>query len=385
MTDLDKIIRPSLKQLQPYNSGLSMAAVQKLCGLAEVNRLASNENPFGPAPDVLEYIRKQQDHLHIYPSSEASDLRTGLAAYLDTDPDLLVFGNGSEELLSIIFRSVIEPGDRVITLYPSFPLHEDYAVLMGAGIERVGLRDDLTIDVDKLVAAASKPTKLLIFSHPVNPVGCWMSRDDLMKVLDTRHPDTLLVLDEAYFEFALNGDYCSGLDLLASGKGHWIVLRTFSKAWGLAGLRIGYGVCSSPDLAAALDLTKTPFNTNTLAQTAALLALGNEAHTKKSVTAIAKERDKMRTTLMERDLRVAPTQANYVFFETDLPSVEVADALMRLGTLVKPWKQEGFDRFIRVTVGRQEENRLFLDHLDSIRVQNTHNGRRLKNTENASK
>lgn len=369
MTDLDKIIRPSLKQLEPYNSGLSVAAVRRLCGLEEVNRLASNENPFGPAPDVLEYIGKQQDQLHIYPSSEASDLRTGLAAYLNTDADLLVFGNGSEELLSIIFRSVIEPGDRVITLYPSFPLHEDYAVLMGAGIERVDLSNDLTIDVDKLVEAASKPAKLLVFSHPVNPAGCWMSRDDLLAVLDARHPDTLLVLDEAYFEFALDGDYCGGLDLLAPGNGHWIVLRTFSKAWGLAGLRIGYGVCSSPDLAAALDLTKTPFNTNTLAQNAALLALGNEAHMRKSVAAIAAERDKMHAALMERGLRVAPTQANYVFFETERPSVEVADALMRLGTLVKPWKQQSFDRFIRVTAGRQEENQRFLDHLDSIRVQ----------------
>ncbi|MET1413702.1 histidinol-phosphate transaminase [Roseibium sp. HPY-6] len=368
MTDLDKIIRPSLKQLEPYNSGLSVAAVRRLCGLAEVNRLASNENPFGPAPEVLKYIRNQQNDLHIYPSSEASDLRTELASYLDADADRLVFGNGSEELLSIIFRSVIEPGDRVITLYPSFPLHEDYAVLMGAGIERVALTEDLTIDVDKLAEAASKPAKLLIFSHPVNPAGCWMSRDELLAVLDARHPDTLLVLDEAYFEFALSGDYCGGLDLLAPGKGHWIVLRTFSKAWGLAGLRIGYGVCSSPALAAALDLTRTPFNTNAPAQNAALLALGNEAHMKTSAAAIAAERDKVKASLMERGLRVAPTQANFIFFETEMPSAEAADALMRLGTLVKPWKQAGFDRFIRVTVGQPEENRQFLEHLDSIRA-----------------
>jgi histidinol-phosphate aminotransferase len=204
--------------------------------------------------------------------------------------------------------------------------------------------------------------------HPF--LGLAFPRFELnLKVLNARHPETLLVLDEAYFEFALNGDYCSGLDLLAPGKGHWIVLRTFSKAWGLAGLRIGYGVCSSPALASALDLTRTPFNTNTLAQSAALLALGNEAHMKKSVAAIAAERDKMRAALLERGFRVAPTQANYVFLETDLPSADLADTLMRLGTLVKPWKQEGFDRFIRVTAGRQEQNRRFLEHLDSIRAQ----------------
>ena len=366
MADLDKIIRPNLQRLQPYNAGLSLSAVQQLCGLDEVSRLASNENPYGPAPEVLKYIRNPPDQLHIYPSSEASNLRAGLAAYLKLNADRLIFGNGSEELLSILFRSVIEPGDRVITLYPSFPLHEDYAVLMGAEVERVRLSDNLTINVEALVAAVRKPAKLLIFSNPVNPVGCILPRGALEEVLSALHPDTLLVLDEAYFEFATDDAYCGGLDRLQPEKGHWIVLRTFSKAWGLAGLRIGYGVCSSAELAAMLDLTKTPFNTNALAQSAAGLALANEAHMKEAVTRITNEREAVKASLRARGLRVAPSQANFVFFETDHPSIVVADALMRLGTLVKPWKQQGYDRFVRVSVGTKPENDLFLDRLNRV-------------------
>lgn len=366
MTDLDRILRPSLKKLEPYNSGMSLAAVQRLHGSGKVAKLASNENPHGPAPEVLAHLADEASRIFLYPESDAASLREAVAGYLSADPGRLIFGNGSEELLSILCRSVIEPGDRVITLYPSFPLHEDYAVLMGGKVERIEVTADLRIDVDALIEAVGRPAKMLVFANPMNPVGAWLAPDDLETVLRATHPETLVVLDEAYFEYAVGADYCGGLEFLAAGRGNWIVLRTFSKAWGLAGLRVGYGVCSSAELRAALDLTRTPFNVNALAQTAAVLALANEAHMTAAADATIAGREKMRVALEDLGFRCAPSRGNFLFFEADRPAAGLAEELLRLGTIVKPWKQAGFERFVRVSIGTESENADFIDRLAQV-------------------
>ena len=158
------------------------------------------------------------------------NLRKVVADYLKAPAENLILGNGSEELISIICCSIVEPRDRVITLYPSFPLDEDYAQLMGASIERVAIASDLVIDVCALVKAVSKSAKMLIFTNPMYPVGCWLNPAELQRFITAKHPDTLLVLDEAYCEYARFGDYVSGDHVLQHSDGNWILLRTFSKA-----------------------------------------------------------------------------------------------------------------------------------------------------------
>ena len=367
MTDISNLIRNSLDGIAPYNSGLSLHDIQEKYGVEAIAKLASNENPNGPAPEVLDVLKLSPPDLYLYPDPEANILRSVLAEHLSVKSEQLIFGNGSEELISIICRSVIDPGDKVITLYPSFPLHEDYAVMMGAKMEQISVNERLEIDVEALIDAASKPAKMLIFANPMNPVGCWLNPSDLQRVITAKHPETLLVLDEAYYEYASSGDYCSSQEMLEATSGKWIILRTFSKAWGLAGLRIGFGICSSPELRAALDLTRTPFNINAVAQMAAVAALSAQDFMKANIAETIRERTRVEEAIAELGYQAAPSLGNFLFFDTGALSTNLSEELLRLGTVVKPWKQQGFDSFVRVSIGSVTENDQFINHIKSLR------------------
>ncbi|QBY02774.1 histidinol-phosphate transaminase [Rhodophyticola sp. CCM32] len=363
MADLGKLIRRELDQMQPYNAGLSLDEIRSKYDLDVIAKLASNENPNGPAPEVLRILRETSHDVYLYPDGSANLLRQKLARHLDFPEDQLIFGNGSEELISIICQSVLDPDDRVVTLYPSFSLHEEYAYMMGANVERVSVTSDLDIDLEALIEAAAHPAKMLIFANPMNPVGCWLNPDDLQAVIRAKHPDTLLVLDEAYYEYAIAADYCSGDKMLLENGGNWIILRTFSKAWGLAGLRVGFGMCSSADLRKTLDLTRTPFNLNTSAQMAASASLDATAYMKGNIEKTISERSRVAAALSKLGYKIAPSSGNFLFFDTRAPSTSLADALLKRGTVVKPWKQAGFETFIRVSIGSMEENDKFIADL----------------------
>ncbi|MEP3279771.1 MAG: aminotransferase class I/II-fold pyridoxal phosphate-dependent enzyme [Stappiaceae bacterium] len=350
----------------PYNSGMSLQEIQSRYGVTEIAKLASNENPYGPAPEVLKCLKLNSPDLYLYPDSGSNDLRDRLADYLNVPGENLIFGNGSEDLISIICRSVIETGDRIITLYPSFPLHEDYAALMGAHVERVCVNEHLEIDLPALIKAVETPAKMLIFSNPMNPVGCWLNPGQLHQVIAAKHPDTLLVLDEAYYEYAISGCYQSGQTMLGPDAGNWIILRTFSKAWGLAGLRIGFGICSSIELRRALDLTRTPFNINKIAQSAARMALDCCDCMKSNIEKVSAERESVVDRLLSLGFTVAPSLGNFVFFDSKRCSTDLADRLLQCGTVVKPWKQEGFDQYVRVSIGSSEENSKFLSDMERV-------------------
>lgn len=366
MTQLDKILRPTLCRVHPYNAGLSPDEVKSKYGLSEFIKLASNENPAGPAPEVLSAMKFGSSDLFLYPDAVSGTLATALADYLEVPPDHLIFGNGSEDLISIICRSVIQPDDRVITLYPSFPLHEDYATLMGAQVERITLNKKLEIDQEALLDAVARPAKMLIFANPMNPSGSWLNPVQLSQVIATKHPDTLLVLDEAYYEYAIAGNYTSGQNCLTPDDQNWVILRTFSKAWGLAGLRIGFGICGSRALRQALDLTRTPFNINVTAQFAAALALQHDNHMRSCTAQTIKQRDFISLELRQRGYSIPQSLGNFVFFDVTRPSVEVAEELLKRGTIIKPWKQSGYDTYIRVSIGSKSENAKFLADLDAV-------------------
>jgi histidinol-phosphate aminotransferase len=363
MADLGKIIRSELDGMEPYNAGLSLDEIRSKYDLDVIAKLASNENPNGPAPEVLKILSETPTCVYLYPDGSANVLRRKLATYLDIPEDHLIFGNGSEELISIICRSVINTGDRVVTLYPSFPLHEEYAVMMGAEVEQVSVTSDLEVDLEALIGAVAKPAKMLIFANPMNPVGCWLRPNELEAVIKAKHPDTLLVLDEAYYEYAILGNYCSGDKMLLESGGNWIILRTFSKAWGLAGLRVGFGICSSAELRGALDLTRTPFNINASAQLAASASLGASDFMTANIVKTASERSRVATALLDLGYKIAPSLGNFLFFDSRAPSGILADALLRKGTVVKPWKQARFGTFLRVSIGSIEDNDKFITDL----------------------
>lgn len=359
-------IRDEIRAIAPYNAGLTIEEVRAKYDVGTIAKLGSNENPLGPSPALRHLFPDIGELARLYPDPQGRALCGQLAARFEVDDSQVILGNGSEDLIAVICRSIVRQGDTVTTLYPSFPLHEDYTTLMGGVIDRVPVMSDLTIDVDALLAAIARKPRMLIFSNPMNPVGSWLTPAELDRVIAALDKDTIVVIDEAYAEYAAGEDYPSAVEMLRDAKVNWVVLRTFSKAFGLAGLRIGYGVVSSGELCNFLNRARTPFNTNAIAQASAIAALNDAAHLRKSVELALLERARITGELKSLGYRMAPSKCNFLFIDVGVSAVHVAENLLRLGVIVKPWKQPGFDTFIRVTIGCREENDHFLDAFRQI-------------------
>lgn len=359
------LLRPELSGLLPYNAGLTVADVAARPGVTRVAKLGSNENLHGLPTPVHEAMAEALLSSHLYPDPAGRDLGAELASYLGCNGDQIVFGDGSEDLLNVLARAVLQPGDDIVTLYPSFPLHEDYAVMMGANVVRIGLKGD-EIDVDALIEATRKPVRLVLFANPMNPAGLWLKPDEMARVLDAQHPETVLCIDEAYVEYAAHADFQSALDLLAAHDKPLLILRTFSKAWGLAGIRIGFGVTNRPELKRGLDLVRTPFNVNHIAQVAALAALANTDQMEVAAAATVAERARMADGLTELGLRFLPSAGNFLFVDMGRSSGPIAELLLNQGVIVKPWKQPGYENFMRISVGLAEDTDQLLVALKSV-------------------
>lgn len=358
--------RSELSALNVYNSGLTLADVATRAKTSRIAKLSSNENPHGPHAAVRTAMQDAILHPFLYPDPSARALAGEIARQTGAAKSRVVLGDGSEDLLNVLARAVLNAGDEVVTLFPSFPLHEDYARMMGATVTRIGLTPDYQIDLDALLAAAARPVRLTLLANPMNPAGLWLSPEALDALLAAQHPDSLLCLDEAYVEYAAGPDYASAADRLAAHDKPLLVLRTFSKAYGLAGLRIGYGISNSDDVIRAMNLVRTPFNTNAVAQAAALAALTHTEDMARGVADTLRDRARMAERLTALGLRVLPSKGNFLFVDCGQPSIDVADRLIDLGVIVKPWKQEGYERFLRVSVGLDWENDQFLEAMARV-------------------
>jgi histidinol-phosphate aminotransferase len=359
-------VRDEVRQIAPYNAGLTLGEVRQRFSPERIAKLGSNESPLGPSASVRDVLNGFFDNVKLYPDPQGRELGDALAVAAGISADRIILGNGSEDLLSVICRTVLRPGDSMVTLYPSFPLHEDYATIMGARVERVNVLADLTIDVDTLVAALEAKPRMAMFANPMNPVGSWLDPAEMARVIEACSSETVLVIDEAYAEYAAGDDYPSAAVLLEGSGKSWITLRTFSKAFGLAGLRIGYGIASDPELRAFLDRVRTPFNTNGPAQSAALAALQDHSHLAEVISLAITERKRVRAALEQRGYFVAPSKGNFLFFDSRQNAGMVSERLLHHGVIVKPWKQAGYETYVRVSIGSAEENDQFLDALVAV-------------------
>lgn len=361
MTPVAPLLRPELAPLQAYNAGLTMEDVLSRCGGHPVAKLASNENPYPLAAGVIDAVRHAAETIHLYPDPQGRKLITRLSEVTGVDADRVILGDGSEDLLNVLARCLLRTGDEVVTLYPSFPLHGDYAQMMGARVTYIGLTESRQIDLEALLAAIARPARLTIFAHPMNPVGLWLTPDELDRILAAQHSDSVLCLDEAYFEYAEAVDFGSAVERLKSHPKPLLILRTFSKAYGLAGLRIGYGLSNSLELIHGMNLVRTPFNVNAVAQAAALAALTHPAPMKAAVKAVIAERERVKTSIERLGLDVCASKGNFLFANCRMSSIELADRLIADGVLVKPWKQPGYETWFRVSIGLKQENDQFLN------------------------
>ena len=362
------LARAEVRPLPAYNAGLSNEAVRARYGVTDIARLASNENPFGLSPAVRQVIADVANDVGNYPDANCTALRQAIAERTGIEANRLVFGDGSEDLIKLLCEVFLSPGDLVVTQRPVFGLHEIYPKMMGARVELLDLNDELGFDIDAWCTAMAKAPKIAFLPNPSNPVGCMMDVAQFATVLEATPENTVLVVDEAYYEYALHDDdYPDVLAMLEARVGPWIVLRTFSKAWGLAGLRVGYGLASDAALVQLLDRVRTPFNVNHAAQTAALAAWGDEDFMRRGVTETVRLRGRLAARLAALPgVRVAPSATNFLFLDLGRPNAPVNEALLAQGLIVKPWKEAGFEHFIRVSIGTEAENERFARALEGI-------------------
>lgn len=354
---IERLARREARQLGRYNAGLSDDAVRQRFALTDIARLASNENPLGMSPLAEAALRTEVTRNACYPDPASLQLRAVIAARTGVTPDQVVMGNGSENLLEMLCLAFLNPGDRVVTLVPSFGLHHLYPKMLGAEVTLVSVNAQMEYDLDAWAQALVQPAKMVVFSNPSNPVGCMLGREGFERLIAMTPPDCVLVIDEAYYEYcAAHPDYPDSLSLLRQQTRPWIVLRTFSKAYGLAGLRVGYGLACDAEMVELLDRVRTPFNINRMAQAAAQAALLDVAHVARSVTHVTQQRAWLREQLHAMGWFVAPSQANFLFVNVAQDSAALAERLLHFGVIVKPWLEAGYTQWIRISVGSEVAN-----------------------------
>jgi histidinol-phosphate aminotransferase len=346
--------KEQILNLPPYQPGKSIEEVKRQYGLEKIVKLASNENPYGCSKKVAETLRESIHSLQIYPDGHATILREALMKHLKVAPDQLIFGNGSDNLIQIISRSLLAPGANTVMATPSFSQYKHNAVIEGAEVREIPLKKNGEHDLDAMAKAIDEKTKVVWVCNPNNPSGVYMNGDSLIRFLEQVPEHVLVVLDEAYFEYVTAEDYLNSIELLDTYK-NVIVLRTFSKIYGLASLRVGYGVADSAVIK-ALEPVREPFNVNTMAQIAAKAALEDQEF-------IEECRQKNRAGLKqyyqfcrEFGLDYYPSQTNFVLIDFKVDGNEVFQYLMEKGYIVRSGKALGFPTFVRVTVGSKEQN-----------------------------
>ena len=301
------LIRNCLTAIKPYVPGKPVEEVERELGLRDVIKLASNENPLGPSPLAVETLKKQLACLHYYPDGNCYYLKQELAERLKVGPENLIFGNGSDELLSLITLAYLNPGEEALAVQPTFSEYEFAVRLMEGTMRYVPLSGrDFDFDLEGLVGEVNEKTRLLFICSPNNPTGSIMRRRQLEALLDRLPPGVLVVLDQAYYEYVTDPDYPSGLEYVQEGR-PVILLRTFSKIYGLAGLRIGYGIASR-EIVQDLNRVREPFNVNSVAQVAARAALGDQGHLERSRALVEKGRKQLQEGLARIGLSPVPPE-----------------------------------------------------------------------------
>ncbi|WP_281558069.1 histidinol-phosphate transaminase [Thalassomonas sp. RHCl1] len=363
------LVRPEVAELPPYGAGQTLQQAKANRPDVEMINLSVNENPFGVSPRVTRALDESLKTSACYPDSQCRQLRQALAQQLSFPCDSLVVGNGSEDILAMLCKAFIKPGDKVLVARPTFSLHPIYANMMGADVTAVSMTANMQYDVDSWLTHISQmpDLKVLMLANPSNPVGCTLDHKSLTACVAACPEDTLIVLDEAYFEFAQDENaFADSLAILSAQSRPWIILRTFSKAYGLAGLRVGYGLVSDSQMVDYLDRVRTPYNVNSLAQTAALAVLDDPGYLQQTVDLVRQERMRLIPVLQDMGLFVAPSLANFLFIDCQRNASEVAGLLLGYGIMVKPWQEPGYEHYIRMTIGLEQQNNRFVQALAEI-------------------
>lgn len=354
------LVAAHIASLSPYVPGKPAAELERELGIANAVKLASNESALGPSPRVIEAVRAATATLHRYPDDAAYALRTRLAELHGVQLGELALGHGSNELIDLAVRAFATPSEHAVIGAPSFACYALSLHAANVPTSVVPLRAGLFWDLDAVQRAVRPETKLVFVDNPGNPTSTHIAARALHAFLAALPQHVIAVIDEAYGEFATAPDYASALGMRAT-RARLIVLRTFSKAYGLAALRLGYAI-ADPELISYLQRVRVPFNANSLAQVAALAALDDRAHLERCILLNATERSRVTRALEELGLAVAPSQTNFLCVRVDRPAAQVYDALLHAGVIVRPFGPP-LHRHLRISVGLPAENDRLLDAL----------------------
>ncbi|MFZ0475902.1 MAG: histidinol-phosphate transaminase [Halobacillus sp.] len=341
-----------LRDMKPYKPGKGIEEVKKEYGLERIVKLASNENPFGFSPKVKQELPELITNLEIYPDGYAAAVRRKVAEFINVNDNQLIFGNGSDEVVQIICRTFLEPGANTIMAAPTFPQYRHNALIEGAEVREVPLVDGHH-DLEEMLRQIDSQTRVLWICTPNNPTGVHIESEKLKAVMDACPDHVLVVLDEAYYEYLETDDYFDSLAALDNYT-NLIVLRTFSKAYGLAGLRIGYGV-GHPDVIRMLEPSREPFNTTTVSQAAAILALDDQQFLKMSLEENKKNKRALMKFCDENGLSYYDSQANFLLIHLPFSGDEMFQHLLAKGFIVRSGEALGLPNTIRLTIGRSED------------------------------
>jgi histidinol-phosphate aminotransferase len=351
-----------IRTLVAYQPGKPIEEVEREHGISNSVKLASNENPLGPSPRALGALRDKADQLHLYPDGDCFYLKSALAKRLAVEADSLIFGNGSNELIELAVRTFMRPGDEAVMARQAFVVYQ-LVVQAAGGVSRVVPLRKFTHDLPAMAEAVGPKTRIVFLANPNNPTGTIYRRSEWESFLSQLSPDVLVIVDEAYFEYVSDAEYPDSLQYRYHGKS-LLTLRTFSKLYGLAGLRIGYGI-GQKEIVGLLHRVRQPFNVNAAAQWAALAALEDHEHVRQSLDVNREGMQYLTKQIAKLGLEQVPTQANFLLMRVGNGN-DVFERLLRQGVIVRPMAVYEFPDYVRVTVGTMEENRKFIEALKKI-------------------
>lgn len=351
-----------IRSLVPYSPGKPIEEVEREYGIEGSVKLASNENPLGPSPRAMQALRARLDQLHLYPDGDCFYLKRGLAQKLGVAPERLIFGNGSNELIELATRTFLRAGDEAVMADQAFVVYRLVVQAVGGSCRIVPLRD-FTHDLEGIARAITPRTRIVFLANPNNPTGTIYHRMAWEDFLEQIPPEILLIVDEAYFEYVTEPEYPDSLRYHGDQRAI-LTLRTFSKLYGLAGLRIGYGI-GPKDIVDVMQRVRQPFNVNAAAQWAALAALDDEEHVQRSLKVNREGMTYLTAEIARLGLEQVPSQANFVLIRVG-DGDGVFERLLRRGVIVRPMSAYALPEYIRVTIGTDKENCRFISELKTI-------------------
>ncbi len=356
-------VKDTLQGLTPYQPGKPVEEVKRELGLEKVVKLASNENPYGCSSNVKDAIQQAFSEVAVYPDGYAQRLRTKVADHVGVNEKQLMFGNGSDEVILMLCRAVLSKGDNIVTAAPTFPQYRHNAVIEGAEVKEVPLVNG-EHDLDEMEKAIDANTKIVFVCNPNNPTGNYLGSESFYNFLKRVPKDVIVVSDEAYKEYVIAEDYPDTIPLIDDHP-NLIVLRTFSKAYGLASLRVGYGV-GEEGLMQSLDPAREPFNTSSIGQLAAYNALDDQDFIEECKTKNRNGIEAFEAFCEKHNLHYYPSQGNFILMDLQIPGSEIFDALLKKGYIVRNGEALGFPTSVRITVGSEQQNKEMIEELTTL-------------------